>query len=134
MKHILVLFAFIATSFIISSCKDDSTQVSNNIVNGDWRITYYYDKDKDETSDYAGMTFTFNDNGDVAVVSGTLNYSGTWSTGNDDSKEKFYLTFSSPALLIEISDDWVIDSQSNSKIELSDDSDNGTELLTFEKT
>ncbi|MBN2729651.1 MAG: hypothetical protein JXR53_10545 [Bacteroidales bacterium] len=134
MKHNIFFTVIISAAFIMASCKkDDSVKVSNNIVDGNWKISYYYDKDHDETSSYADMSFTFNDNGNVIVASGTSSYSGTWSTGNDDSKEKFYITFSSPTSLVEISDDWIIDSQSKSIIELSDDSDNGTELLTFEK-
>ncbi len=134
MKAIIFIFAITVFGFLFSSCNNDSsTVVQNNLPSGNWKVTYYWDKDHDETSDYSGMTFTFDDNGSVSVSASSGSYSGTWSTGNDDSKDKLYLTFSSPAALVEISDDWIIDSESSSKIELRDDSDNGTELLTFEK-
>lgn len=120
--------------FVFLSCsRDDSVQVANRINEGSWKITYYYDKDHDETADYSTLTFDFNDDGSVTATTSSSTYQGTWSTGNDDSSDKLYLTFSNPDLLMEISDDWIILDQSSSKIELKDDSDSGTELLTFEK-
>ncbi|MPM09441.1 hypothetical protein SDC9_55758 [bioreactor metagenome] len=123
----LLLFVFVSCS------RDDSVQVANRINEGSWKITYYYDKDHDETADYSGLTFDFNDDGSVTATNSSSSYQGTWSTGNDDSSDKLYLTFGNPDLLMEISDDWIILDQSSSKIELKDDSDSGTELLTFEK-
>lgn len=117
-----------------SSCsKDTPAIVQKNLESGEWKITYFYDKDHEETSDYVGYTFNFNDDATITATTSSGSVSGTWSTGIDDSNDKLYLTFSSPDKLIEISDDWIILDQSNSKIELQDDSDSGTELLTFEK-
>lgn len=134
MKRHHIAFALLIVAFGLSACSNDSSSiVQNNLPSGSWKVTYFWDKDHDETTDYSGMSFTFDEGGSVSVSSSSGSYSGTWSTGNDDSSDKLYLTFSSPASLIEISDDWIIDSESNNKIELRDDSDNGTELLTFEK-
>lgn len=133
MKTRLIILAALLLLFLLSCSRDDSYVLANRIDSGTWKITYFYDKDHDETSDYSGMSFRFSDDGTVNAVTSSATYNGTWSTGNDDSASKFYLNFSSPDALIEISDDWVILNQSNSKIELEDDSDNGTELLTFEK-
>mgnify|MGYP001182385138 FL=1 len=133
MKTRLIILAALLLLFLLSCSRDDSDVLANRIDSGTWKITYFYDKDHDETSDYSGMSFSFGDDGTVNAVTSSATYNGTWSTGNDDSASKFYLNFSSPDALIEISEDWVILNQSNSKIELEDDSDNGTELLTFEK-
>ncbi len=134
MKTKITFIGIIAAFVLFASCsRDTASVVENSISSGSWKISYYYDSDQDETSDYNSMEFSFDNNGTVSVSSSSGSYSGTWSTGNDDSKDKLYLTFSSPALLVEISDDWVIDSESSSKIELRDDSDNGTDFLTFEK-
>lgn len=133
MKTRLIILAALLLLFLLSCSRDDSDVLANRIDSGSWKITYYYDKDHDETSDYSGMSFIFNDDGTVNASSTSVSYTGTWSTGNDDSATKLYLNFGSPAALIEISDDWIILNQSSSKIELQDDSDSGTELLTFEK-
>ena len=133
MKTRLIILAALLLLFLLSCNRDDSDVLANRIDSGTWKITYYYDKDHDETSDYNGMSFSFSDDGTVKAVTSSASYSGTWSTGNDDSSSRLYLNFSNPDELIEISDDWIILNQSSSKIELQDDSDNGTELLTFEK-
>jgi len=133
MKTKIFISAILLLAIFASCSRDSATLVENRIGSGTWKVTYFFDKDHDETSDYNGLTFAFADDGVVEVSSSSTEYQGTWSTGNDDSQDKLYLTFSNPDLLIEISDDWIIDSQSVDKIELRDDSDNGTELLTFEK-
>ncbi|HBG70087.1 MAG: hypothetical protein A2W93_10135 [Bacteroidetes bacterium GWF2_43_63] len=133
MKTSILILGLLSVLAFSSCSKDTPAVVQKNLESGEWKITYFYDKDHEETTDYAGYTFTFNDDGTIMATTSSGNVSGTWSTGVDDSQDRLYLTFSSPDKLIEISDDWVILEQSNSKIELEDDSDNSTELLTFEK-
>lgn len=132
MKLKITFIGIISALILFVSCsRDTASVVENRLTSGNWKVTYYYDSNHDQTSVYSSMEFNFDNNGTVSVSSGSDSYSGTWSTGNDDSKDKLYLTFTSPTSLVEISDDWVIDSESTSKIELSDDSEN--DLLTFEK-
>jgi len=133
MKTNIILIAIFSVMLFTSCSKDTPEVVQKNLESGDWKITYYYDKDHEETSDYSGYTFVFNDDGTLSATTSSGTISGSWSTGNDDSQDKLYITFSNPDNLVEISDDWVIISESANKIELKDDSDNGTELLTFEK-
>ncbi len=133
MKTNLILIGILSVMLFTSCSKDTPEVVQKNLESGDWKITYFYDKDHEETSDYTGYTFVFNDDGTLDATSSSGTIKGTWSTGNDDSMDRLYITFSNPDKLVEISDDWVIVSQSSDKIELKDDSDSGTELLTFEK-
>jgi len=133
MKTNIILIGIFSVILFASCSKDTPEVVQNNLEKGDWKITYYYDKDHEETSDYTGYNFVFNDDGTLDATSTSGTVTGTWSTGNDDSMDRLYITFSNPDKFVEISDDWVIVSQSSDKIELKDDSDSGTELLTFEK-
>ena len=133
MKTNIILIGIFSVILFASCSKDTPEVVQNNLEKGDWKITYYYDKDHEETSDYTGYNFVFNDDGTLDTTSTSGTVTGTWSTGNDDSMDRLYITFSNPDKFVEISDDWVIVSQSSDKIELKDDSDSGTELLTFEK-
>jgi len=124
-----------------------SNQVASIAANGSWRVTYYYDNDHEETSNYSGYSFNFDANGAVIAVSGNTTVTGTWSItdnsgsssdddGNSSSNDNdFNIFFASPPNFEELSDDWDIISVSNTKIELIDVSggNGGTDYLTFEK-
>ncbi|MBT0607391.1 hypothetical protein KIV10_04285 [Aequorivita echinoideorum] len=114
------------------------------VQNGNWRITYYFDTDQEETNHFTGYIFTFNSNNSLVAVKGDNSVTGTWSITNGSSSDDdggssndtdFNIFFSSPADFEELSDDWDIISISNSKIELTDVSggNGGTDFLTFEK-
>ncbi|UCE70688.1 MAG: hypothetical protein JSW57_11140 [Flavobacteriaceae bacterium] len=113
--------------------------------NGQWRITYYFDSDKEETSDYAGYVFTFGADGTVTATNGTTEVTGTWSvtdssSSDDDSFDDssdvdFNLFFASPPNFEELTDDWDILEYTSGRIRLIDVSggDGSTDYLTFEK-
>jgi len=131
---IMVLF------FSCSSTDDNPTpgnpaDVSNALKSGTWRITYFWDSDKEETNHFTGYNFTFGENGSLTATNGANTYNGTWSTGTDDSQVKLIINFNSPADFVDISDDWHVIEQTNLKIKLEDVSggNGGTDLLTFEK-
>jgi hypothetical protein len=118
--------------------------LTNTAQNGNWVITYFFDTDSDETSDYTGYEFTFGTNGVLTVSNGTNTYTGTWSVtddsnSNDDSSSDddidFNISFVSPPDFEELSDDWDVISYTSVKIELIDVSggNGGTDYLTFEK-
>lgn len=139
-KASLVLITCIIISFV--SCdKSDSTSsisatgVTNTVVSGTWRITYYWDTDHDETSNYNGYIFTFGGGNVLTATKTGSNISGSWTTTLDDSKTKLVLSFLSPASFVEISDDWHVIERTDTKIRLQDVSggNGGTDLLTFQK-
>jgi len=117
--------------------------VENTVESGNWRITYFFDTDSDETSDFNGYSFTFSDNGTLTATNGTNTYTGSWSvtdsssSSDDDSSDDidFNISFSSPPDFAELTDDWDIIEYSNTRIELIDISggNGGTDYLTFEK-
>lgn len=76
---------------------------------GTWRISYFYDK-QDETSNYAGYTFEFGSSGALTATQGGQTWSGSWSTGFDDSHNKFLIDFNGnpPSALLELEEDWHI--------------------------
>jgi hypothetical protein len=140
MKNILLLALLITIG--ISCSKDDNSSssitpgnVSNTVTSGTWRITYYWDTDHEETSNYNGYNFTFATGGILTAVKTGSTVTGSWSTGMDDSKTELVIGFASPASFVEISDDWEVIENSPTKIRLQDVSggNGGTDLLTFEK-
>ena len=116
--------------------------VNNSVQQGDWRITYFYDTDHEETSNFTNFTFTFGSGGVLTATSSSNTYTGSWSvtdsnSSDDDSSSDldFNILFSSPANFEELNDDWEIVSYSANKIELIDISggNGGTDHLIFEK-
>jgi hypothetical protein len=141
MKNYLLLLVMSAT-LILSCSKDDDNSssispgnVSNTLSNGTWRITYYWDTDHEETSDFSGYSFTFGSNSVLTATKTGSTVTGTWSTGTDDSKTELIIAFASPASFVEISDDWEVIEMTDTKIRLRDVSggNGGTDQLTFEK-
>jgi len=142
MKKIFALVTvFIALG--LTSCKKDepstSTITTSNVTTtvsaGTWRVTYYWDTNRDETANFNGFNFTFGTSNLVSASNSLLTINGTWSIANDDSKIKLILAFTTNANFIEISDDWHVIERTDTKIRLQDVSggNGGTDYLTFEK-
>lgn len=136
------LLGVILLSSLLFSCKKDdnnttisTTNLTSTVSSGNWRITYYWDTDHEETNDFTGYSFVFNSNGTVTATKAANFINGSWSTANDDSKVKLILSFSTPSAFLEISDDWHTIERTDTKIKLQDISggNGGTDFLTFEK-
>ncbi len=136
-----ILYLLIFSSLLFSCKKNDTsttlttTNITSTITTGNWRVTYYWDTDHEETNNFIGYNFVFNSNGTITATKTTSTINGTWSTLNDDSKIKLILSFASPADFLEISDDWHTIERTDTKIRLQDVSggSGGTDFLTFEK-
>ena len=145
----------ITIAFLAGACTSDSEENSsnnnvaaiealeNNVELETWIVTYFFDTDQDETSNYNGYDFTFESNGVLTATNGANTFNGTWSvtdsSNSDDSSGEddidFNIFFASPPDFEELSDDWDIIQSTSSKIELIHVSggNGGTDYLTFEK-
>jgi hypothetical protein len=119
------------------------TELNGIALSGDWVITYFFDTDKEETSNFNGYSFTFNADGTLVASNGTTDVNGTWSItdsnssdddSNKDSDVDFNILFASPNNFEDLSDDWDIVSFTSTRIELIDVSggNGGTDKLVFE--
>lgn len=144
-KQIIWIFA-IAISGSMVSCSDDTTdftttEVSETVTSGTWKITYFFDTDKEETDHFNGYSFTFNEDGSVEATNGSTTVTGTWSVVNDDDDDdspsgtEFNLFFSTPENFEDLNDDWDILERTDTRIKLEDESggNGGTDELVFEK-
>lgn len=150
MKKVFLLWA--ALSLWSCSNNDDEAnlspspqvnQLETNLKDGTWRVSRFVDAGKDETSDFNGFAFVFQNDGNVSVRANSREFVGTWSitddNSNDDSNElsdlDFNLQFNLSNALEELTDDWDIVSQSSTELQLQSVSGgNGdTDLLTFTK-
>lgn len=141
----LVIFTGCNTDNDNDSNNDLKSEIEDNVKKGTWRITKFMDDGDDESNHFTGYNFTFGDN-NVLTASNTVNtYTGTWIVSDGDSDDDsdddsqddldFNIFFAGPDDFKELSDDWDLISQSSTKIELIDVSDEngGADYLTFEK-
>ncbi len=143
MKSTRLIFLFLLAAVACEDKGSDSKnqdQIKNAVTSGTWRITYYYDTDKEETANYNGYNFTFGTTA-LTASNNTNTYTGTWSisdsNSNDDSMDdlNFNIAFTAPPAFEELTDDWDILESTATKIRLVDVSggNGGTDYLTFEK-
>lgn len=101
-KYILNLGILVAV-LLIAACTTDSEnedmanlaqlqadveEITNTAILGPWTITSFVDSDKNETSDFMGYGFTFNQDGSLVADNGNTTVTGTWSiTIDDDSND-----------------------------------------------
>lgn len=147
---ILLLLYLVFLVNVASMCSNDDdnssssvnqTTVVNTVSSGTWRITLYNDSGTIKTNQFTGYNFTFGPSNVLTATNGTLTHTGIWSVtdsnSNDDSMDDldFNIAFTTPANFLELTDDWDIQSRTDTKIELIDISggNGGTDYLTFEK-
>lgn len=134
----IAIALFLSAMTTLVSCTNQNAETSpvssSQLKDGAWKVTYFWDKDHDETASLSSYEIMFNDNGSVTAVNGSDVINGTWVVGSDDSQPKLILTFSA-APFSEISDDWHVTNQTNNLMNLEDVSggNGSTELLTLEK-
>lgn len=114
----------------------DDGQVNESLVSGSWRVTYYF-SDQDETGDFNGYSFTFNDNGTATATKNSSPVNGFWSTEkSSNGTVELTLNFGLSSPLDELQEDWKILESSDVRIKLEHVSNGGTgkkETLTLEK-
>jgi hypothetical protein len=129
-KHLL----FLGIICLLFGCKKDdpvspnpSTEISNALTVGTWRISYYLDNGQDETSNFSGYAFQFSSGNVLTATKNNTVVSGTWNMANDDSGVKLLLNFLTPPDFESLSDDWKVGPYSSTQIQLTDTSGgNGT--------
>ena len=157
MKNRIKFYTFlIAVMYTLFSCENDDNSNSDNNQNatnqtiqiaqtGTWRIASFIDSGDNETSDFNGYIFTFNEDGTLNATNGTNTQNGIWSVTNDssdnssdddgnsmDDDEDFNIFFPVPDSndFEDLSEDWDVVSISATVISLIDD-DGDEDTLTF---
>jgi hypothetical protein len=124
------------------ACKKDknititTSLTDTTLESGNWKITLFKEDINDETIYFADYAFTFNaDETAVAIKSGSSQINGSWTTSQDDTKIKLVLNFTPVNSFDKISNDWEVQTVSDTKITLRDISggNGGVDYLYFEK-
>lgn len=137
MKALIPTTLLVFVMMLVASCsKDDSpTSMNKDVTSNKWKVSYYWDKDKDETHKFQGMEFNFKSDQTVEVTTSGAPEYGSWLIDtSDDSHDHFVISLPDKDPFDELNDDWEIIKITDSKIELKDVSGSGgTEYLTFIK-
>ncbi len=128
----LALFTLLALNACSNSNDDNlpNTDVTGQLTNsGDWKVSYYWDKDKEETNNFSGYSFLFKDNGVLEALKNGVTTTGTWQLNSSSNKLIIQIGTAKP--LEDLTDDWLIVEKSNTVIKLKDDNDTHLEELHF---
>jgi hypothetical protein len=130
-KLLCVLFVLLLAGAGCTKSSDDNSGTNDPQVNsGKWKVTFYWDKDKDETSDFSGYAFEFQSNGTLlATVPGGTTVSGTWSI----TSTKFIISITGTDPLNSMTHDWLLLEKTDTLIRLQDDNTTHQEELHLEK-
>lgn len=103
MKKNIVNLGILVTALIVTACSSDGDgndndnlaklqadveEITVTATSGAWSITNFVDSGKNETADFMGYGFTFNQDGSLVAENGNTTVTGTWSiTIDDDSSD-----------------------------------------------
>ena len=114
---------------------DDSRSIETTLGQGSWKVTYFFDTE-DETSDFEGYSFLFNEGDEAIATKNSLSVKGSWDTeDSSNGNTKLYLDFGAATPLEELNEDWMVVESSPAKVILEHESGgNGdTDTLIFER-
>lgn len=127
---------------VVSVEKNNLAQVNSILSQGNWKVSYFLDKNSNMTNQYLGYNFTFGTNEILTSSNGENIFTGNWSIvksnsidDNPDNDLDFTISFSSPDKLIELTQHWDVTEITETKVRLKSKSGNvdGINYLTFEK-
>lgn len=122
----------------INVCESSSNQqtLSEQIVQGTWKVSLFMDEGHDETYEFNGYTFVFNVNGTTIATKNSINTNGTWEAYPHDGNTKLEIEYQGGGgPLHYLGEDWIVVEYSSTIIKLSHQSGGGgeTHLITFTK-
>lgn len=132
------LFLSVLVAFTALSCERTATEdatITQVTTSGTWKVSLFSERGNDETSDFAGYTFTFNTDGSLRAVRNGVTTTGTWSLANSSTQFNIDLGPKSDLNkpLGELTDDWKVLSNTTTEIRLTDDNASSAEFLTFSR-
>ncbi len=139
-KIVQVSLASFLVSALLFSCSKNSNDVIGDVspivVVGDWRVSLFSERGTNETSDFSGYSFVFQNDGKLIVnKGGVLQKEGSWV--EDKSSHKLILNLgikdNSNKPLGELTDDWFLTARTDTKISLTDDNASRNEILEFSR-
>lgn len=107
-----------------------------NLVEKNLVITKYIENNEDRSADFADYGFIFSTGGTLDAIFDGDTINGTWTISQNDSIPKIVIDFGDVfEPLKDLNEDWLIENQSETKIELKDinGKTGNIDQLTFEE-
>lgn len=144
MKTITKLMLMLSLITLIFSCSNKSNdltpnQISDNLKQGSWSVSYYAENGKDETYKFNGYSLIFGNDNVLELMKGLQNCcSGSWYYENpsDDSSEsnkKLVLNIFGDDVADKLQDDWLIIESTSDFFHLIDDNIEKQEVLKLSR-
>ena len=110
MKYLKLFFLGLVI-LLNSSCKKeiDYAAVINALRLGSWKVAYYAEGQTDQTSQFAGYVFVFNQDGTATAQNGTIVSAGTWMVSNGNYNTELTLHFDDIGPLGKLNTSWHVD-------------------------
>ena len=127
------IVTFVVLSFLIltmAACEKYVTpnKVERKLKDESWDIANFHFIDENITSMFTGEIFSFEEDGSI-VITGNWSISGTWSLGLNDDPTVIYIGGFSQEPYSFMNDDWIVETISDDKMTLKDDT--GMNELVF---
>lgn len=71
----------------LAQLQADVEEINNTAVTGPWTVTNFVDSGRNETADFEGYGFSFNQDGSLVADNGSVTVTGTWSVTIDDDSD-----------------------------------------------
>lgn len=120
---------------IFAACNKETKDISPELKNNKWEVSYFWDKDKDETYHFTNWEFSFEENAVLKASKSSEIITGTWlEQSSSSSNSKLIINFGEVEPFDELNDDWHVMERTSKVIKLEDESGSGgTEILHFRK-
>ncbi|MBU2018685.1 MAG: hypothetical protein KJ941_03480 [Bacteroidetes bacterium] len=108
--------------FVLTGCYKNTTprNVTKAINVGTWKVARMVDNDKNITSQYNGVTFSFSDGQNMNVTAPDTSFVGSWEVPTN-AKRPAHLFINLPetyARTIQLSDDWLVTFRATEEIHM----------------
>jgi len=132
MKSIHALFIISFLAFGLVSCtKEKSTMASdvavNNLVAGEWKVTYLFRDSIDHTVEFNNYTLVYDPGGSLTGANSLYAVHGEWSVAENQTVTSLTMAFhtahTGADVFDEIAGTWVIETNSQDRMVLHHDAD-----------
>lgn len=133
-----VLFAVALSGALVACQKDEPAPIGPNGSSGNvdpqdltsflvaddtWRISEFMEDNANETDDFNGYVFDFQEGGKVAAIRNDERVEGSFNVFTDDGRTEMRMNFPVTGNFSELTDDWYYISQTSSQVRFEDDGD-----------
>jgi hypothetical protein len=130
MKHLILPVILLLTVFTGCRKPAEPPTLTSVLISKEWKVILAKDFGVTYTSAYAGMKFTFTNDGKMKVNDGTTVYNGTWSENPNDGT--FIMDVSSAQFQLDfVSQEWKVITASFTGVNLVDEEVGTTQELRF---